>query len=371
MKKVILSGYYGFNNAGDEAVLYSIIAALRGLDENLEITVLSNNPEHTIKAYQVKAINRWKVKEIYPAIKEADLVISGGGSLLQDVTSKNGILYYLGIIGIAKFLRKKILIYSQGIGPVTDKRNRLLTGIILNKVAAITVRDTESKKDLEDMKIKQEIILAADPVLGNEAEEIDENIGQELLELANVDINKKLLAVSLREWPVERENYEAIARTCDHFAAEGWEIIFLPMHFPDDISAGREVLKEMKEEAVLLKQNYSPYETLCILKKCDLIVSMRLHALIMGAVVQKPIVAISYDPKIDSFMQSLGFYDILQINNLKENKLTGQIQTAWDQKDTIISDLKVKSRELKIRALIPAEKAQELLKDNLLSKAKQ
>ncbi|SMB88453.1 Polysaccharide pyruvyl transferase [Desulfonispora thiosulfatigenes DSM 11270] len=88
MKKVILSGYYGFNNAGDEAVLYSIIAALRGLDENLEITVLSNNPEHTIKAYQVKAINRWKVKEIYPAIKEADLVISGGGSLLQDVTSK-------------------------------------------------------------------------------------------------------------------------------------------------------------------------------------------------------------------------------------------------------------------------------------------
>ncbi|SMB88457.1 polysaccharide pyruvyl transferase CsaB [Desulfonispora thiosulfatigenes DSM 11270] len=268
-------------------------------------------------------------------------------------------------------MRKKILIYSQGIGPVTDKRNRLLTGIILNKVAAITVRDTESKKDLEDMKIKQEIILAADPVLGNEAEEIDENIGQELLELANVDINKKLLAVSLREWPVERENYEAIARTCDHFAAEGWEIIFLPMHFPDDISAGREVLKEMKEEAVLLKQNYSPYETLCILKKCDLIVSMRLHALIMGAVVQKPIVAISYDPKIDSFMQSLGFYDILQINNLKENKLTGQIQTAWDQKDTIISDLKVKSRELKIRALIPAEKAQELLKDNLLSKAKQ
>ena len=102
MNKVVLSGYYGFNNAGDEAVLQAIINSLKKADQDLDITVLSNNPEHTTKAYGVKAVNRWKLNEIAGAIKESDLLISGGGSLLQDVTSKNGILYYLGIIGLAR-----------------------------------------------------------------------------------------------------------------------------------------------------------------------------------------------------------------------------------------------------------------------------
>lgn len=363
MKKVLISGYYGFNNAGDEAVLYSLVAALRGVHDNLEITVLSDDPAHTIKSYDVKAINRWDKKAIYQAIKETDLVISGGGSLLQDVTSKNGILYYLGILGIARILRKKVLIYSQGIGPIKIKRNRFLTGKILNKAAAITVRDIDSKKDLEKMKIKQEILLASDPVLGIDIESIDAARGQELLQLADVDFNKPLLTVSLRKWPADKENYAAITKACDHFARKGFEIIFLPMHFPEDINAARAVLNNMQEPAILLKQHYTVHETLCILKRSDLVVGMRLHALIMSAVVEKPLVAISYDPKIERFMHRLGFYDILHINKLTEKDLIGQIQTSWKQRQSITQDLKAKRKELQAQALIPAHEAAKLLQD--------
>ena len=104
MSKIIISGYYGFNNAGDEAVLYSIINSLRKSNPEVGITVLSNKPELTAKAYNVEAVNRWKYLEIARAIRKSDLLISGGGSLLQDVTSKNGILYYLGIILMARML---------------------------------------------------------------------------------------------------------------------------------------------------------------------------------------------------------------------------------------------------------------------------
>ena len=81
--KIVLSGYYGFDNIGDEAVLYSIITALRNEIENVELIVLSNNPEKTKALYNVKSVNRWKLSEVAKVIKESDLLVSGGGSLLQ------------------------------------------------------------------------------------------------------------------------------------------------------------------------------------------------------------------------------------------------------------------------------------------------
>ena len=92
--KVLLSGYYGFDNAGDEAVLFAIIQALHAAVPDMEITVLSNQPEKTEEQFGVKAVDRWGKTALLKAVKNCDVFISGGGSLLQDVTSKNGILYY-------------------------------------------------------------------------------------------------------------------------------------------------------------------------------------------------------------------------------------------------------------------------------------
>ena len=93
--KVLLSGYYGFDNAGDEAVLYAIVQTLRAAAPDIEITVLSNQPDKTAAQLGVHAVNRWGKTALLKAVKNCDVLISGGGSLLQDVTSKNGILYYL------------------------------------------------------------------------------------------------------------------------------------------------------------------------------------------------------------------------------------------------------------------------------------
>ena len=45
MSKILISGYYGFANAGDEAMLTAIIESLRQVEKNVELTVLSGNPE--------------------------------------------------------------------------------------------------------------------------------------------------------------------------------------------------------------------------------------------------------------------------------------------------------------------------------------
>ena len=119
--KVLISGYYGFYNIGDEAILKSIIEALRNEDPNIDIVVLSNDVEYTKNTYKVNAINRWKLNDIYKELLKCDGFISGGGSLFQDVTSSRSILYYTSIIWLAKFAKKPIFIYAQGIGPIDKK----------------------------------------------------------------------------------------------------------------------------------------------------------------------------------------------------------------------------------------------------------
>jgi polysaccharide pyruvyl transferase CsaB len=363
MNKVVLSGYYGFNNAGDEAVLQAIINSLKKADQDLYITVLSNNPEHTTKAYGVKAVNRWKLNEIAGAIKESDLLISGGGSLLQDVTSKNGILYYLGIIGLARFYKKPVVIYSQGIGPVNTKRNRWLVAKTLNKTQGITVRDEQSKEELLKMGVKKEIIVSADPVLGFNPDDTSITKGLELLERGGVKLDDKgkILGVSLRPWKADAANFQAIAQACDKLIERGWQIVFIPMHFPEDIAVAREFTKGMKREAQILKENYSPTETLDLYKTVDLVLGMRLHALIMAAVVEKPLVPISYDPKVDSFMKLLDIDNSLQINNLHTQELINSIETTWKNKEKIVQDLKEKTVILRQQAIKPTEMVMELL----------
>jgi len=333
--KILLSGYYGFDNAGDDAVLFAIVQALREIIPDVDITVLSNQPEKTAQLFGVKAVDRWGKTSLPKAIKDCDVLISGGGSLLQDVTSKNGILYYLGVIKLAQMMRKKVIVYAQGIGPVNEPRNRALVAKILNKVQAITVRDFDSRRELMEMGVYREIMVAVDPVLGISADSIDEAQGLQLLrgaEAGYID-GKKTLMVAARNWKHSDRFFKEIAESCDAMAEQGWQVVFVPFHYPEDVEAGRNIASLMKRDAVVLSGNYSPQETMAVLKNADLIMGMRLHSLIMGAALLKPMVGLSYDPKVTSFMQLLRQPDCYPVDSVEAAQLIRSMNRLSQQTD--------------------------------------
>ena len=104
--KYVISGYYGFNNSGDDALLMSIINGIRSTDDSAEITVLSKSPAETRKNYSVNAVNRYNIFSLIAKISCCDVLISGGGTLIQDATSTKSLVYYLSVIRIAKFFKK-------------------------------------------------------------------------------------------------------------------------------------------------------------------------------------------------------------------------------------------------------------------------
>ena len=155
MKNVLISGYYGFNNTGDEAMIetMSILLAKR----NYGLIVLSSNPEKTKELYNVQAYDRAKLSQVIKAIKKADIVVSGGGTLFQDITSKKSIWYYLGIVKIAQLMRKKVCVAYQGMGPLETGLYRKMTKNILNKksVKLVALRDEHAIDFAKELGIKE------------------------------------------------------------------------------------------------------------------------------------------------------------------------------------------------------------------------
>ena len=179
MSSIVVSGYYGFRNAGDEAMLAAMIEVLSDLDPKLNITVISANPEDTKRRHGVHAVywlNYWQIAKV---IRKSDLVISGGGSLLQDVTSVRSIYYYMSILFLAKMLGKPTMLYAQGIGPICGSFARKAMRWLGNKIDLITVRDEGSLEELDNLGVKKTPIrVTADPVLG--IHPVDRQIGRKI-----------------------------------------------------------------------------------------------------------------------------------------------------------------------------------------------
>jgi len=309
-KKIVISGYYGYDNCGDEAVLLSILHCLKKLHPDAEITVLSGNPEKTSETYNVDAINRWNLPAIAAKLFSAGLLISGGGSLIQDVTSIRSPMYYLGIIRLALLLKTKVMIYSQGVGPLSNTKNRTQTAKVFNRCHAITLRDSDSAELLKEIGVMRDLQVTCDPVMTLTRDNVSVGVMSELmLEFGLADKAKKkhkpLLFVSVRYWK-NNSFFSPVAEFLDRQSENGWDIILVPAHFPEDVDASKLLLSKMTSKPKIIERCLSAKEFIAITAVADRVFSMRLHGLICAAAVGTPMIGLSYDPKVDAFMKQLG-----------------------------------------------------------------
>ncbi|MBR2382706.1 MAG: polysaccharide pyruvyl transferase CsaB [Anaerotignum sp.] len=312
---VVMSGYYGFNNTGDEAIMLSMHKNIQQLGDNYHITVLSNKPKETKEKYGIEAVYRFGLRDVFHAIRKCDVLLSGGGSLLQDSTSTRSLMYYLSITAMAKMMRKKVMLYANGIGPVSGKRNRRLVKQVVNKADLITLREENSYEELLSMGVNpKKCFVTADPVFTMNG--ITEAQARELLEAEGVPMDKPIVVVSVRNWKDMDKFIGKFAQMCDTIVEKyNRNIVFLGMQMPNDITVSERVRSKMKQNAYILKNNHSPYEVMGIISQADFILSMRLHTLIFAARQRVPLIGFVYDPKIEYYLDKL---DMPSGGSLKE-----------------------------------------------------
>ena len=366
--RILIAGYIGFGNAGDEAIAKVVTGHLRERVPGAEITIVSGNPRHTAEAYGVHAIGWRDPLAIAEAVRHTDLTILGGGGLFQDywgfdpaaiLTREHwGLSFYVTPVLLSAVYAKPLMLYAVGAGPLLSEHGRKYTKVAGDIAQRITVRDLVSKDLFESLGVSpNKITVTADPAFdlapAPEAEIAD------LPEVREWKSGAPAIAVCLRTW-----NFGADSTFCDRevalalddvLASEGGRILFVPFQSGDDLYVANRVFQQLRhrQNAAVLAEPCSPATLAGIVAKADLVLGMRLHSVIFSLAAQVPFVALEYDPKVGGLAALTGFQEFtLPFGGIEADVLAGRMRQALRERDrfreragTILSDLRSRARE--------------------------
>jgi polysaccharide pyruvyl transferase CsaB len=304
--RVMISGYYGFDNLGDELILRVLIEQLK--ERDIKVTVLSANPAKTTRLYDVDAVKRTSLIDIIDALTQTNLFISGGGGLFQDATGPISAIYYGGLIQMAHFFEVPVCFWAQGVGPLNGRWPRRITAGALRKCEVVTVRDEKSAALVEELTGGRPEITA-DPVWLLKLPK-KKNTLKTGKKLKNGQKAPLKIGVSLRPWPeLTRERMKTLAHCLHQYAAvmdRPAKFLLMPFQVKEDtelLLAFSELLAcEGQSDAELIAAD----QVIETIGACDVLFGMRFHSLILGLLYDIPVYGLVYDPKVASLLEMFG-----------------------------------------------------------------
>ena len=282
MAKVCISGYYGFKNFGDEAILKVLTEHLKDAD----VTVFSSDPQFTSVTYGVKSVKGFDLKNVVKTIQNTDILISGGGSLLQDVTSLKSLVYYSLIIALGLLFNKKVIIFAQGIGPINNKFAQIVVKNLLKQCSLVTVRDENSLKLLENWGVNA--ILVCDPIYSLEVpcQEKANVVGIQLRDFKTMNYNllQKLAMLVSTKFSDKKVEIFSLQETQDLDLCKKFEKILN--------SINPEIKTEIVTDNIIER-----------ISSLEYLIAMRFHAILVALKSGVKTCAINYDIKVEKLAQ--------------------------------------------------------------------
>lgn len=322
-RKVIVSGFYGARNCGDELILASIREGLEKSDHGVQVWVAAENPRNVESDHGLQAFARKKHHESLHSLRTASAVIVGGGGLWHDYTfERSGGLMGMfqgATISIAGFSILPLLgrmfdlsffAVGLGVGPLENRDAGRMVKFVASQAELLYVRDNVSADILKKLNVTESSIIVAPDVayaLTLPALEIPREVE---------DLSARgytLIGLNLRPWAgmVEEKVVSAISRALREIAKQRRiAIIGIPMQAGDhvDIAVLNRVAALCSPDVpmVTLSAPLTLEQLTGALSCVDALMSMRLHACLMAHRLRKPAVGLAYDPKVSSHFAELG-----------------------------------------------------------------
>ena len=328
---VVVCGAYGRGNMGDDAILQTIIRQLRMQDPDLPICVMTRKPVETALETGVSTVQIFHAMRASKWMKRSTLYISGGGTLLQNATSTRSLIYYLFSMIQAKKCGCRVMLYGCGAGPVRGKGNQRLVARVLNRYAdQMTLRDPASRQTLERFGVTvPKCMVTADPALGMQA---DTERTPEFLRKNGMDLDQKYALFVLRPWSGMERRLDAVRQAAE-YVYRRWDLMPVFMCFePSRDQNITHTAADGLQVPYKILTGESDCSIACgVIARSQLVVAMRLHALVFACSQDVPMVGISYDPKVSGFMDYAGDPHHLALEELSGERLCSLIDQALEQ----------------------------------------
>ena len=380
-KTILIAGYYGFKNTGDEAILTSMLHDLRSMLPGIDFIVVSGDPQYTKDSYGVDSVSFYDIQAIVKAVDISHFVILGGGGLFHDYWSFDpntiltpghaGISFYASVALLAPILNKPLMLYSVGVGPLFSEMGKFYTGAIVKQACIVTVRDDESKRLLTSLGINPEHIhVTADPAFrlsSIKSIQPDKKINSKIFQ------NRPVLGVVLRSWDVgvEPETWERqVAEAIDDFVnSHDANVVFIPFQRQvetslDDASVSERIRQNLQkpERASILGTFDSPADKMELIARCDLLLGMRLHAIIFAICRAIPFVGLVYDPKVQNIINQAGIENCaINLGEITSQSLVNLLEQTYKNRVALTNQMRSIIDILDEEAMRNAELAVDIL----------
>jgi polysaccharide pyruvyl transferase WcaK-like protein len=361
--QVVLLGWYGSDNTGDEALLQAVVGALRGRGIN-NLHALSINPSETSKQFGLSSSKRSLLDpETRRALRGAGALVLGGGGLIQDRTSVYNLPLYAAFVAAARLMGLKVIGWGLGVEPLDTLLGKLLARFIINSSAHFSVRDAGSKGLLVQAGVPAEKVrVAADPAFlidaGCEDQERpkgeslvvfclrdlpDNRPGLNMHYVLPISVRRRLGLLGKGDTGRSAEFAGAVARGAKVVVQElGARVEFVQLWPGRDDTMARLVQNRAIEMGVdpgwmeIAAGLSTPNDVAKEVCRADLLVSMRLHALIFGSGCGVPGLALAYARKIRGFMRRIGSEQwVVEVEtaNPPPGEIEMKIRALWETRD--------------------------------------
>jgi len=239
----------------------------------------------------------------------------------------------------------------------------LAARVINRSVTSITLRDRSSFDELQEMGVsKPSITLAADPTVILPS--APAAVADGLLESAGLHPSdgQRYLGITVRPWNGFEAKTDVFAAAADYaYETYGLIPVFIPIEPKLDINAARQVASRLeKAPYAILPGATSPEHIISLFSRMEIVLSMRLHALVFAAGHGVPLVGAVYDPKVSSFLDAAGQDLYTPLEQLTVPILTAHLDAAAARvKDRALREESV--RKLRVLEEHNSIRAKELL----------
>ncbi len=344
MARLLLAGYFGCGNLGDDAILLGFMNGIGGLSH--EVQVLAGNVEDLTRRYGLPGIHRKDYGAVTTAIRQCDALVFPGGSVFQDATSVRSVAYYSRLVSEAKKAGKRVVLLGQGVGPLTSFFGKRWAGSAFNAADLVVVRDQASVGALQALGYRGRPIVAADtafllpePPVTGEATAFGAG-------------GSKSVGVSARPFGKDkgRSVVQIFAELARLLNSNGFIPTFIEMDRDEDGPLILEIAKTLGGKVPDMRGLAGPRAAQERIARMHGVIAMRLHAGVLAATVGVPAYMVSYDPKVTAFANAIGSPAPPTMQGLTAQRVFDGFVAYLKDRDRAVAALRQRTDDLRRQA---------------------